>query len=231
MNGFNLLRGLLSPRTSRRPKTRATPASSLIRFQKSHVEAAYLRPRPEHLRSRCQRLSAQGRRDRIRHRQRADHARKARQRFLQGGDRLLPGCRGHHLRRYRSDRAQLLHPAGPRNGRPPGLSGHAGLPSGIRARRRCQASAVPVAIAQGGDDLAPSGACLQRVRRLPVRRRRRHGGRWRRQLPLRRVRAISRDRHRDPARPRVGELLQIQRQQAGMPEKSLDGARSRIPQR
>ena len=48
----------------------------------------------------------------------------------------------------------------------------------------------------------------------PVRGRRRDDRRRRRQLSLRRDRALSGDRHRHAARPRVRELLQIQRLEA-----------------
>ena len=53
---------------------------------------------------------------------------------------------------------------------------------------------------QGGVDLAPSGARLQRVRCIAVRRRRRHDRRRRRQLSVRRHGAFSVERYGDAAR-------------------------------
>ena len=64
------------------------------------------------------------------------------------------------------------------------LPGHAGffLPEHERDQAP-STSAVTRRSRQGGDDLAPSGARLQRLRRLPVRGRRRDDRRRRRQLP------------------------------------------------
>ena len=93
---------------------------------------------------------------------------------------------GISLRRCRSRRAQLLHHAGPGDGGAADLSGHAGLPVAARARAGGAASLLPQHLRQGGHDLAPSGACLQRLCGLAVRRRRGDDRRRRRQLPRRR---------------------------------------------
>ena len=72
--------------------------------------------------------------------------------------------------------------------------------------RRGQASAVSVASGQGGHDLPPSGARLQRVCGIAVRGRRRDDRRRRRQLSVRRHGTLSRQRHaqrRSRASPRA----------------------------
>ncbi len=99
-----------------------------------------------------------------------------------GGHRLLPAGRGHHTRRRRSGGAQLLRAAGRGDGRAPAVPGHAGLSEARRSGAGRKAPALLLHVRQGGDGLAPPGACLQRLRRLPLRGRRGDGGGRRRQL-------------------------------------------------
>ena len=72
-----------------------------------------------------------------------------------------------------------------------GLFRRAGFSARVRTRRSVQASAVSGEVGQGGDDLPPSGARLQRIRGIAVRRRRRDDCRRRRQLSVRRHGIVS----------------------------------------
>ena len=145
----------------------------------------------------------------------------------------MPRGRRHHARRRRSGRAQLLHPAGRRRWKSGWSITTCRASCREFERERCGASIrcicrTPDKVVTISHHLAHAYSAFAAV---AVRRRRGDDRRRRRQLSLRRHGGLSASRHGDAARPRIRELLQVQRHEARMPEEGLDGAGPRLPQR